>query len=224
MEKFNSMLLNMLGTLEADNKKNWKEYVPAMMQAYNATCHDSTGYLRFFLMLGHHPCLPLDVAMGIHPEEGDEVDYVHLLRERMQYAFEVATKNAQKSIERHKINYDRKIRGATVEIEDSVLVRNTGIRGKCKLANKWEDVPYTIVEQPDLDIPLFVFVMLQEGNGMATRTLHRNILLPVNFLPFPDCSDGDVVNKETKPKELHDKEVDMQRMKKSNPKKKMKMI
>ncbi len=96
-EKFNSTLMNMLGTLEEDKKKNWKEYVLAMIQAYNATQHHSTGYSPFFLMFGRHPRLPIDVIMGIHPEEYEESDYIHALRERMQYAFDVATKNANKA-------------------------------------------------------------------------------------------------------------------------------
>lgn len=187
VERFNSTLLNMLGTLEEDKKKNWKEYVPAMVQAYNATRHDSTGYSPFFLMLGRHPRLPIDIVMGISPEEDKtETDYVRSLREKMQYAFDIATKNADKSAGHHKLNYDRRIRGGTVEIGDRVLVRNTGIRGKCKLANKWEDVPYTVMDQTDPNIP--VFVVLQEGRRKVTRTLHRNMLLPINFLPLPDFS------------------------------------
>lgn len=184
-ERFNHTLLNMMGTLEEDKKRDWKTYVPALVQAYNATKHDSTGYSPFFLMLGRHPRLPIDVVMGIHPEEDQkETDYVRSLRDRMQYAFEVATRNATKATGSHKKNYDRRIRGGTVQVGDRVLVRNTGIRGKSKLANRWEDTPYTVLDQPDPDIP--VFVVQQDGRRKAKRTLHRNMLLPINFLPLPD--------------------------------------
>ena len=37
---------------------------------YNATRHDSTGYLPFFLMFGHHPHLAVDAYFGIRkPDE-----------------------------------------------------------------------------------------------------------------------------------------------------------
>ena len=187
-ERFNSTLLNMLGTLQDDQKKDWKAYVPTMVHAYNATRHDSTGFSPFFLMMGRHPRLPIDVAMGIHPEtDREQTDYVRNLRKRMQYAFDVATRNATRATSSHKRIYDRRIRGSTVHVGDRVLVRNVGIRGKSKLANRWEDVPYTVVDQPDPNIP--VFKVLQDGKRSLTRTLHRNLLLPINFLPLPE-TDG----------------------------------
>jgi len=70
-----------------------------------------------------------------------------------------------------------------VEIGDRVLVRNVGLQGRHKIANRWSEEIYVVVEQPNTDIP--VFVVKREGKSQATRTLHRNLLLPVNFLPLP---------------------------------------
>jgi transposase InsO family protein len=54
-ERFNQTLLNMLGTLEPEQKKNWKAYVGPLVHAYNCTQHDSTGFSPYYLMFGRNP-------------------------------------------------------------------------------------------------------------------------------------------------------------------------
>ena len=51
-EQFNSTLLNMLGTLTPEWKKNWKTYVPAMVHAFNCTMNVATGYSPYYLLFG----------------------------------------------------------------------------------------------------------------------------------------------------------------------------
>ena len=185
-ERFNHTLLNMLGTLTAEQKKDWRSHVSTLVHAYNATLHDSTGYSPFFLMFGRHPRLPLDVAMGLGDaqEKGDHTKYVSDLKQRMKVTYDVATRHAGQASTKHKSHYDKRVRGGTVEVGDRVLVRNTGVRGKCKLANRWEDLAYIVIEQPNLEIP--VYRVKQEGKRPKTRTLHRNMLLPINFLPVEE--------------------------------------
>ena len=186
-ERFNRTLLNMLGTLESHQKEDWKSYLSAMTHAYNCTKHESTQYSPFYLIFGRHPRLPVDVAMGVQPMEqqveGDTNAFVDELQERLRFAYEVATTESYKSADRNKERYDKRIRGATVQVGDRVLVRNLSTRGKQKLANKWEDGVFKVIEQPDVDLP--VFVVKSEERQAKSRTLHRNMLYPVNFLPIP---------------------------------------
>ena len=49
IERFNQTLLQMLGILENSQKTDWKSYVPALVHAYNATRHDTTGFFFHFL-------------------------------------------------------------------------------------------------------------------------------------------------------------------------------
>ena len=55
-----------------------------------------------------------------------------------------------------KTHYDNKVKESALNIGDRVLVRNDGVRGKCKLADNWEEIPHTIISQPNTDIPVFI--------------------------------------------------------------------
>jgi len=57
-------------------------------------------------------------------------------------------------------------------------VRNVCLRGKCKLADKWESTPYIVVAQPNADIPVYE-VKKDKPHVRTTRLLHRNLLRPL---------------------------------------------
>jgi hypothetical protein len=184
-ERFNETLMNMLGTLEEDRKSNWRAHVPALVHAYNSTPHSSTGYTPHFLMFGRHPRLAIDAFLGIEPNRTKPTDkstYVSGLRSRLNFAYKAASREARKQGQRHKKWYDLRVREAKVEIGDRVLVRNVGIRGKAKLADRWEKNVYVVVSQPTSDIPIFE-VKREHGKGKH-RLLHRNLLLPLTGIPI----------------------------------------
>ena len=64
-EKFNLTLVNMLDTLTATTKANWKVYVPTLVHPYNATRNEATEFSPFYLVFGRHLRLPTDLAMGV---------------------------------------------------------------------------------------------------------------------------------------------------------------
>ena len=66
-ERFNQTLIKMLGTLDPVQKQDWKSFVGPMVQAYNATKSDATGYSPHYLMFGWHPRLAIDTFMGTEP-------------------------------------------------------------------------------------------------------------------------------------------------------------
>jgi hypothetical protein len=75
-----------------------------------------------------------------------------------------------------------------VVIESSISI-GVGSEGclsiaSVSLSDHWEDQPYVVLKQSNLDIPVFV-VRRENGTG-KNRTLHRNLLLPVGHLPNRD--------------------------------------
>ncbi|KAK3087159.1 hypothetical protein FSP39_002462 [Pinctada imbricata] len=178
----------MLGTLEDEEKSDWKSYVAPLVHAYNATRHDSTKFSPYYLMFGRHPRLAIDAYLGLYSEKEsdprDRVSYASKLNKRLKYAYKVAAAEAEKNASRYKCHYDLKVREATLAVGDKVLVRNVGLRGKNKLADKWSKEVYVVISIPNSDIPVY---RVQKETGGPTRTLHRNLLLP--FTAIPKASD-----------------------------------
>lgn len=164
-----------------------------MVHAYNATKSDATGYTPHYLMFGWHPKLPIDVFFGIDSdlEEGDHHTYVQKLRDRMKVAYKLASKEAGRISDKNKNNYDQGVRFSMLEIGDRVLVRNVGLKGKNKLADKWDSDVYVVKDIPNSDIPVF---KEQSTTSRKTRTLHRNMLLPFNHV-LPCDSDLPVASR-----------------------------
>ena len=203
-ERFNQTLLNMLGTLEDDQKSDWKSYVPSLVHAYNSTRHESTGYSPHYLMFGRHPRLAVDAFLGIKPgpERSDKSKYVTDLKKRLEYAYKTASKEARRQGRRHKTVYDLRVRESQLQPGDRVLVRNVGVRGKRKIADRWEKDVYLVVDQPNKDIP--VYLLKREHGRGKRRMLHRNLLLPFMALPAskPDHLDTSIPTESNQPSQV----------------------
>jgi hypothetical protein len=61
------MHLGMLGTLNPEQKRDWKSQVNTMTHAYNSTKHDTTGMTPYLLLFGREPLLPVDISFNTHP-------------------------------------------------------------------------------------------------------------------------------------------------------------
>ena len=179
-ERFNGTLLNMLGTLTPEQKKDWKSHVPALVHAYNCTRNAATGFSPYFLLFGREPRLPVDVEFGLQRggQRGStgESNYISQLRRRLKFAYRKAKCMAQKQQARHRGLYDLKCRGATLTVGDLVLVKQTDWKGRHKIQDRWESREYQVVDQPTPGIPVYTVRSLTGGQ---TKVLHRNLLLPL---------------------------------------------
>ena len=79
------------------------------------------------------------------------------------------------------------LRGAPVDVGDRVLLANKGERRCRKLADSWESHLYTVVEKQE-NTHTF---KIRNGETGQVKVVHRNLIMPVNFLPVPtepeDC-------------------------------------
>ena len=104
-ERFNRTLLNMLGTLDSNQNKDWKSHVSGLVHAYNcARQTTTTGFYPYFLMFGRTPRLSIDIAFGLEVEGKKEpsTKYVKTMKERLKKAYELASGATRTAQERQK--------------------------------------------------------------------------------------------------------------------------
>ena len=95
----------------------------------------------------------------------------------MQFAYDLASSKVAQKQGSQKCNYDIRARSNHIKPRDHVLIRNVGLLGKQKLADRWKTDVYVVTSQPDKGIPVFE-VMPDTGRG-KNNILHRNMLLPI---------------------------------------------
>jgi len=195
VERFNRTLLNMLGTLEPSQKTDWKSAVGPLVHAYNCTRHDSTGFTPYELMFGRRPRLAIDAVLGLIGESDqcqDYGEYMQKLKTRLDHAYNLASKASKSSQQKQKSQYDKRQRGAVVKAGDRVLIKIVAFDGKHKISDRWESDIYVVLEQPNQEVP--VYVVRREAGGDTTRTLHRNLLLPIGSLPLDETDVSDTAD------------------------------
>lgn len=86
-------------------------------------------------------------------KEGDHHTYVKKHMDRMKVAYKLASNQAGRISDKNKSDYDQGVTFSRLEIGDRVLVRNVGLKGKNKLADKWDSDVYVIKDIPNSSIP-----------------------------------------------------------------------
>ena len=148
-ERFNSTLINMIRTLEYEQKVKWTTHLNTLCSAYNSTVHSSTGFSPNWLMMGRKPRLAVDLNLGTNlPEHGpsSSFKYVQDLERRLQRSYKLAQRHMEKQAAKAKKYYDRRVRCSKLEPGDLVLVKMFGFRGKHKIQDRWENHVYEVLE------------------------------------------------------------------------------
>ena len=87
-------------------------------------------------MFGRHFNLAIDAHLCLNSlyelDRSSRKHYASKLKNRLDFAYKVASKEANKSATRHMSNYDGKVREATHDVGNIVLIRKVDPRGKIK--------------------------------------------------------------------------------------------
>ena len=114
----------MLAKSVNDSQKNWDDRVYLVLAAYRASVHESTGFTPNRLFLGREVRLPVDLVMGLHPDENEDLrpadDYLRQLQHDSAEAFQIARNRLRTSAIRRKKYYDIKTRPVEFKVGDWV--------------------------------------------------------------------------------------------------------
>ena len=135
-ERFNSTLINILGTLPKEKKSEWKNQIGMLVHTYNYTQNSATGFSPYYLMYGRQPHLPVDVILGLAPHTITEPNiskFIQKIKECTKWAQTKVEAFQGKEVQRHKWNYDKRGRAAALEVGDMVLVCVTTFKGHHKI-------------------------------------------------------------------------------------------
>ena len=124
----------------------------------------------------------------------------------MHEAYAKAEALTQEEANRQKKLYDRRSKDVILNPGDLVLVRIVKWTERHKIQDKWEQEEYVVVSQPDPFLPVYKVRPISGGN---TRTLHRNLLLPLvlQMKSTEDQDSSDIVFDEVREKSLAPSEV-----------------
>jgi len=130
-------------------------------------------------MFGRAARLPVDLCFETSSDGTQHktyLKYVSDMRKELKAANELAESIAAKQNDNNRQRYDKRIRFTQLFPGDSVLLRNLGLQGKHKLADRWASKPY-VVESKMPNLP--VFRLKPEDGESPIKILHRNHLLPL---------------------------------------------
>ena len=181
VERFNATLKKTLRKLVDKSTEDWDLCLPYLMWAYRGTEHASTGYSPYELVYGKEMRDGLDELAERWKEDTTDpvpvVEYLRLLRERMERVRESMRENEQKAKTQHKKYHDRKTTTRDFKEGDMVLVFLP--KKQNKLLTEWLG-PYPILQKKSN----VTYEVDMTDHKKRKRTFHVNALKQWNS-PVP---------------------------------------
>ena len=152
VERFHRTLNSMLGKAVSESQRDWDERLPLVLAAYRGTPHESTGFSPNRLFLGREVRMPIDLVMGLPPDEiKDNLDvheYLKKLQSDASKAYQLARNHLRASAERRKKEYDIRVKPEKFEMGDWVYYHYP--RRYQSKSTKWQRAyigPFLIVKK-----------------------------------------------------------------------------
>jgi len=106
-ERFNGTIVNMIATYIGDkNQKDWDEYLPYSLFAYNTSTHPSTGYTPYMLMHGREAIIGSE-GMVMSREREENIRSYPLYIQHIQHNLSHAHAHTKDRVERKSEERDR---------------------------------------------------------------------------------------------------------------------
>ncbi|KAL0202987.1 hypothetical protein M9458_001005, partial [Cirrhinus mrigala] len=173
-ERFNRTLHDLLRALPREKKLRWDEYLHEVVFAYNTTENATTGFSPFFLMFGRSPDLPIDHLLfgGCRRgEEGTTETWVAEHQHRLQQAYNLTQKRLQNMTKQRQRRQQGVVKDVSLNPGDLVYRRNRRVRGRNKIQDVWEDLPYYVLERLDPDKAVYKVVPVDRSQ--PPKNVHR---------------------------------------------------
>jgi len=118
-ERFNRTLSTMLSMYVNRHHRNWDEYLPYVVFAYNTVAQDSTGQSPYYLLFGMQARMLTDVDRSVNTSTlSEKFEHLHEARELAIRANQIAQR-------RQKEYYDRNRYSQEFEVNDLVLIHRS---------------------------------------------------------------------------------------------------
>ncbi|XP_063775646.1 uncharacterized protein K02A2.6-like [Pseudophryne corroboree] len=174
-KRANQTLLEMIRSIPLPQRLNWPALLPELTYLYNNMEQASTGYTPYYLLFGRLGKLPADLELNTIPEDAlvPQTEWVMEHKRRIEEAKEVVERKMEEVHRRQEDYYNRDALAEPLQVGDRVWKKNT--QRKNKLDNKWELIPYIVINLPTPDTVVYE-IKKEEGIESRTIMVHRNQL------------------------------------------------
>ena len=114
VERFHRTLNSVLGKVVSENQRDWDQRLPFALAAYRASVHSSTGFTPNRVFLGRENRMPIDLAMGLPPDESSDCttvdEYVAKQQQLADETYQLVRQHLGQNAQRRKATYDARVR------------------------------------------------------------------------------------------------------------------
>ena len=177
VERLKKSLVKILCKLISDHRRDWADFVPKAVLAYNTSVHESTGFTPYRLMFGREAQTSV-ILVTVGKRGGQSYpDYVVQQKKQLEETEHIVRENLKRAQKTQKAYYDTKCHGQRFHVGDRVWYRNRARSRRNKFLKPWcgpwkivkalTDVTYRIEEE-----------RRKVGERRNRKVVHFNYLTP----------------------------------------------